>query len=297
MKVTQTGIQKSLRKARRNRNAEIFRRFRKNKLAVIGLVVFLAFAVVAICADFIADYETEAISMNPGNRLQKPSREHLFGTDGAGRDQLARIVHGARVSLSIGFFTTLISMVLGGLLGAMSGYYGGVFDEVLMRLMDILLSIPVILMSIAIVSALGPSMMNLLIAITISQVPAFTRIVRSSVLTVVSEDYIEAARVCGARDFRIIVREVLPNAIGPIIVQATMSVASMILLAAGLSFIGLGIQPPQPEWGNMLSESREFMRDYPYLVVIPGIVIAISVFSINLIGDGLRDALDPKLRN
>jgi len=191
----------------------------------------------------------------------------------------------------------LISMVLGGLLGAMSGYYGGVFDEVLMRLMDILLSIPVILMSIAIVSALGPSMMNLLIAITISQVPAFTRIVRSSVLTVVSEDYIEAARVCGARDFRIIVREVLPNAIGPIIVQATMSVASMILLAAGLSFIGLGIQPPQPEWGNMLSESREFMRDYPYLVVIPGIVIAISVFSINLIGDGLRDALDPKLRN
>lgn len=283
--------------AKKSQIKEIWRRMKKNKLAMIGLVIFCILVAMSLSADLIADYQESAIKQNGSLRLQPPSWEHYFGTDQYGRDLLARMVHGSRVSLSIGFFTTGISLLIGGILGAMTGYYGGIFDEIVMRLMDILLSIPSILLAIAIVSAMGPSLLNLLIAITISQIPGFTRIVRSTVLTVVGEDYIEAARACGSKDFRIITNDVLPNAIGPIIVQGTMSVAKMILLAAGLSFIGLGIQPPQPEWGYMLSEAREYMRDYPYLVVIPGIAIAISVFSINLIGDGLRDALDPRLKN
>ncbi|MEA4963440.1 ABC transporter permease [Lutispora sp.] len=283
--------------AKKSQIKEIWRRMKKNKLAMIGLAIFCILVAMSLSADLIADYQESAIKQNGSIRLQPPSWEHYFGTDQYGRDLLARMVHGSRVSLSIGFFTTGISLLIGGVLGAMTGYYGGIFDEIVMRLMDILLSIPSILLAIAIVSAMGPSLLNLLIAITISQIPGFTRIVRSTVLTVVGEDYIEAARACGSKDFRIITNDVLPNAIGPIIVQGTMSVAKMILLAAGLSFIGLGIQPPQPEWGYMLSEAREYMRDYPYLVVIPGIAIAISVFSINLIGDGLRDALDPRLKN
>ena len=283
--------------AKKSQIKEIWRRMKKNKLAMIGLVIFCILVAMSLSADLIADYQESAIKQNGSLRLQPPSWEHYFGTDQYGRDLLARMVHGSRVSLSIGFFTTGISLLIGGILGAMTGYYGGIFDEIVMRLMDILLSIPSILLAIAIVSAMGPSLLNLLIAITISQIPGFTRIVRSTVLSVVGEDYIEAARACGSKDFRIITNDVLPNAIGPIIVQGTMSVAKMILLAAGLSFIGLGIQPPQPEWGYMLSEAREYMRDYPYLVVIPGIAIAISVFSINLIGDGLRDALDPRLKN
>lgn len=283
--------------AKKSQIKEIWRRMKKNKLAMIGLAIFCILVAMSLSADLIADYQESAIKQAGSIRLQPPSWEHYFGTDQYGRDLLARMVHGSRVSLSIGFFTTGISLLIGGILGAMTGYYGGIFDEIVMRLMDILLSIPSILLAIAIVSAMGPSLLNLLIAITISQIPGFTRIVRSTVLTVVGEDYIEAARACGSKDFRIITNDVLPNAIGPIIVQGTMSVAKMILLAAGLSFIGLGIQPPQPEWGYMLSEAREYMRDYPYLVVIPGIAIAISVFSINLIGDGLRDALDPRLKN
>lgn len=283
--------------AKKSQIKEIWRRMKKNKLAMIGLAIFCILVAMSLSADLIADYQESAIKQAGSIRLQPPSWEHYFGTDQYGRDLLARMVHGSRVSLSIGFFTTGISLLIGGILGAMTGYYGGIFDEIVMRLMDILLSIPSILLAIAIVSAMGPSLLNLLIAITISQIPGFTRIVRSTVLTVVGEDYIEAARACGSKDFRIITYDVLPNAIGPIIVQGTMSVAKMILLAAGLSFIGLGIQPPQPEWGYMLSEAREYMRDYPYLVVIPGIAIAISVFSINLIGDGLRDALDPRLKN
>ncbi|HCJ58931.1 MAG TPA: ABC transporter permease [Clostridiaceae bacterium] len=283
--------------AKKSQIKEIWRRMKKNKLAMIGLAIFCILVAMSLSADLIADYQESAIKQAGSIRLQPPSWEHYFGTDQYGRDLLARMVHGSRVSLSIGFFTTGISLLIGGILGAMTGYYGGIFDEIVMRLMDILLSIPSILLAIAIVSAMRPSLLNLLIAITISQIPGFTRIVRSTVLTVVGEDYIEAARACGSKDFRIITNDVLPNAIGPIIVQGTMSVAKMILLGAGLSFIGLGIQPPQPEWGYMLSEAREYMRDYPYLVVIPGIAIAISVFSINLIGDGLRDALDPRLKN
>lgn len=287
----------NIKQARKRRTKEVVRRFKKNKLAMIGLVIITIMILMAVFADVIADYDEGAIRQHSDQRLLSPSKEHPFGTDTYGRDQLARVVHGARVSLSLGVFTTVISLGIGGLLGAMCGYYSGLFDEIVMRLMDILLSIPTLLMAIAIVSALGPTVMNLLIAITISQIPVFTRVVRSSVLSVAGEDYIEAAKIGGARDLHIILHDVLPNAIGPIIVQGTMAIASMILLAAGMSFIGLGVQPPQPEWGNMLNQARDNMMTHPYLVIIPGICIAISAFSINLVGDGLRDALDPKLKN
>ena len=286
-----------IKQARKRRTKEVIRRFKKNKLAMIGLVIITIMILMAVFADVIADYDEGAIRQHSDQRLLSPSKEHPFGTDTYGRDQLARVVHGARVSLSLGVFTTVISLGIGGLLGAMCGYYSGLFDEIVMRLMDILLSIPTLLMAIAIVSALGPTVMNLLIAITISQIPVFTRVVRSSVLSVAGEYYIEAAKIGGARDLHIILHDVLPNAIGPIIVQGTMAIASMILLAAGMSFIGLGVQPPQPEWGNMLNQARDNMMTHPYLVIIPGICIAISAFSINLVGDGLRDALDPKLKN
>lgn len=292
----QTIVKVDLKAAKRNRSREVVRRFRKNKLAMLGLVIILIMMLLAIFADVIIDYSM-AVTSNSSLRLKSPSDVPPFGTDAYGRNQLARIVHGARISLSLGFFTTFISLGIGGLLGAMCGYYGGIFDEIVMRLMDILLSIPTLLMAIAIVSTLGPTVMNLLIAITISQIPGFTRIVRSSVLSVVGEDYIEAAKMGGSSDLRIIMHDVLPNAIGPIIVQGTMAIAQMILLAAGLSFIGLGVQPPTPEWGTMLNQARDYMQEYPYLVTIPGIAIAISAFSINLVGDGLRDALDPKLKN
>ena len=263
----QTIVKVDLKAAKRNRSREVVRRFRKNKLAMLGLVIILIMMLLAIFADVIIDYSM-AVTSNSSLRLKSPSEVPPFGTD-----------------------------AYGGLLGAMCGYYGGIFDEIVMRLMDILLSIPTLLMAIAIVSTLGPTVMNLLIAITISQIPGFTRIVRSSVLSVVGEDYIEAAKMGGSSDLRIIMHDVLPNAIGPIIVQGTMAIAQMILLAAGLSFIGLGVQPPTPEWGTMLNQARDYMQEYPYLVTIPGIAIAISAFSINLVGDGLRDALDPKLKN
>lgn len=275
---------------------EIWRRFRKNKTAMAGLVVFLILVVVALLADVIVPYEL-AIKQNGAERCLAPSAEHLFGTDTYGRDMLARVLHGARVSLSIGIVTSIITVVVGGLLGAMSGYYGGIIDSAIMRIMDVFMCIPFMLMAMAIVAALGPSLQNLLIAITLSNIPSTVRLVRSCILTVVDQDYIEAAKSYGTRDFRIITKYILPNAMGPIIVNTTMGMASMILAAAGLSFIGLGIQPPNPEWGAMLSGARDFMRTAPHLLYIPGCAILLSVLSINLVGDGLRDALDPKLKD
>ena len=275
---------------------EIWRRMRKNKAAMVGLVIFLIFVAVALLADVIVPYDM-AITQNGAERLLPPSAEHWFGTDTYGRDVFARVIHGSRVSLSIGVVTSLITLVVGGMLGAMAGYYGGAVDNIIMRIMDTFMCIPFMLLALAIVAALGPSMTNLLIAITISNIPSTTRLVRSCILTVVDQDYVEAAKSYCANDLRIIVKYILPNAMGPIIVNTTMGMASMILAAAGLSFIGMGIQPPDPEWGSMLSSARDFMRPSPHLLYIPGIAIVLSVLSINLVGDGLRDALDPKLKD
>ena len=275
---------------------EIWRRLKKNKSAMVGLTILVIFALLAIFADVIVPYE-KAIEQNGAVRLQGPSAEHWFGTDAFGRDTFARILHGSRVSLSIGFATIGISLVIGGFLGAAAGYYGGKIDNLIMRIMDVFMCIPAILLALAIVAALGAGMRNLLIAITIANVPSFVRLIRSVILTVVENDFIEAARSYGAKDMRIIVKYILPNAMGPIIVQATMGIAGMILSAAGLSYMGMGIQPPAPEWGAMLSEARDYMRTSPYLLYFPGFAILISALCFNLLGDGLRDALDPKLKD
>ncbi|MGI6720710.1 MAG: ABC transporter permease [Anaerovoracaceae bacterium] len=274
----------------------IWSRFKKNKLAMLGLCIFLAMVIMAIIVSLFGDYEA-AIEMDIPNKLLKPSREHLFGTDQFGRDILLRMMFGARISLSIGILTMVVSLIVGSLIGAVAGYYGNRIDNVLMRIMDVFLAIPSTLLAISIVAALGQSMTNLLVAIAVSQVPAFARVVRSSILSVKGQDYIEAARAYGTHDSRIILRHIIPNALGPIIVQATLNVARSILHISSLSYVGLGISPPTPEWGSMLSEGQTLMRYHPHLILIPGIAIVLAVMSLNLVGDGLRDALDPRLKN
>lgn len=276
---------------------EILRRMKKNKPAMAGFVIIFLFIVLAILAEQIADFDTMVVAQNTSARLQPPSGEHWFGTDGYGRDIFARIIHGARTSLTIAFVTTAISSLAGGVLGSISGYYGGKIDNSVMRIIDVVMCLPPMLFSLSIVAALGAGVRNMIIAVSITMTPYFTRVVRASILTVVGTDYIEAARSCGSGDTRIILRHIIPNAIGPVIVQATMSVSFMIMLAASLSFIGLGVQPPTPEWGAMLSEGREYMRYSPYIVAFPGLAIVLSALSLNLLGDGLRDALDPRLKN
>lgn len=278
-----------------NQMKEIWRRFRKSKTAMLGLCLLIFVLCIAIFADVITPYEN-AISQS-ANRLDGPSAAHIFGTDELGRDLFARIVHGSRYSLLIGVSTSVLALVIGGLLGAIAAYYGGWVDNIIMRLTDVVMTVPPILLNLAVVAALGGSLRNLLIAITISCVPSMLRLVRSVVLGVVDEDYIEAARSYGASDMRIILKYVIPNALGPIIVTTTMNVANMILSAAGLSFLSLGVQPPAPEWGALLSDAKTYMFTAPHLLYIPGIFIVIAALSFNLAGDGLRDALDPKLKD
>ena len=282
---------------KQNQIKMIWLRFKKNKLAMFGLIVFIFLVLIAVFADFIADYKTMVVRQNMAERFMGPGVDHIFGTDEYGRDIFARIVHGTRISLFVGIVSILVSLIIGSVIGATAGYYGGRVDNILMRIMDVFLAIPSTLLAISIVAALGQGMTNLMIAMCVSQVPRFSRIVRSSILTVKGQEFIEAARCYGAENWWIIFRHILPNAIGPIIVQSTLNVARMILTISGLSFVGLGISPPTPEWGSMLASGRSNMRYYPYLVIIPGIAIAITVTALNLIGDGLRDALDPKMKN
>ena len=277
--------------------AEVWRRLKKSKTAMLGLFVLTTIILLALFADLIRNYQSMAIEQNIMNRLQSPNSTHWFGTDAQGRDLFARVIHGARISLLLGFSCTAISVFVGLILGSVAGYFGGKIDGVIKRILDRIMSIPAILLSLAIVAVLGQSIPNLIIAMTVAYVPGFARIVRASVLTVIGNEYIEAAKASGLGTFRIISKYVLPNAFGPIIVEITMSVASVIKAVAGLSFIGLGIIPPTPEWGAMLSESREFMRYNPYLVLYPGLAIVLTSLSLNLLGDGLRDALDPRLKD
>ena len=276
---------------------EIWRRFKKNKAAMLGLGIFSVMVLLAVFADVICDYDTQVIAQDVANRLKAPSPDHWFGTDAYGRDIFARVVHGARISIIIGLAATVGSVCISGILGSIAGYYGGRIDNAIMRVLDTFLAIPGELLAMAIVASLGPSMTNLLIAVTIARIPPFTRVIRSSILTVIVQDYIESAIASGARDSYIIVKHILPNAMGPIIIQATMGVGRMILTAAGMSFIGMGVQPPLPEWGSMLAERRDFMRYSPYITLFPGLAIILTSLALNLLGDGLRDALDPKLKN
>lgn len=274
----------------------IWRSLKKNKLAIASLIFIVFLLLIAIFADVIADYDTMVISNNIKERLQKPSAEHWFGTDAFGRDILARMVHGTRISLKIGLMTTAMSVIGGLIIGAISGYYGGWIDSVIMRVCDVFMSIPALLLALAIVAALGQGLLNLTLALTVTQIPAFARIMRSQILSIRDSEFVEAARSVGASDFEIITVHIIPNAIGPLIVQATIAVATAIIAAAGLSYVGLGVAPPAPEWGMMLSEAREFMRKEPYLLIVPGVAIVLTALSFNLFGDGLRDALDPRLK-
>ena len=283
-------------KKKSSRSLEAWQRLTKNTGAVIGLIILVVFILTAIFANQIRPQELITFQ-DSSVRLQPPSAEHIFGTDAYGRDLFTRVVYGSRISLTIGLFTAFFALIIGGVLGAAAAFYGGRVDEIIMRIMDIFTAIPGTLLALAIVAALGASMVNLLVAITVSSIPGFVRLIRSTVLTVVESDFVEAARACGTLDSRIIVRHILPNAIGPIIIQTTSSISGMILQASGLSFIGMGVQPPTPEWGSMISESREFMRQCPYLMIFPGVCIILAALSFNLIGDGLRDALDPRLRD
>jgi peptide/nickel transport system permease protein len=276
---------------------ELWLRFLKDKIAVIGLVIFCLIVAVAILAPLIANYDHVVVKIDIANRLQHPSASHWFGTDELGRDILARIVYGARVSLLIGISAIFVSLVVGLVLGGAAGYYGGKTDSVIMRAMDVFLSLPDVLLALAIIAAFGNTKLNLTIAIGLAFSPKFSRVVRSAVMGVRDNEYIEAARSIGALDQRIIASHVLPNCIGPIIVQVTLYVANAILTIAALSFIGLGIQPPAPEWGNMLASGRTFMRDFPHIVVAPGLAIFFTILALNLLGDGLRDTLDPRLKH
>ena len=271
-------------------------RLRRNKTAMVALVVLLIIIFCAIFADVIANYETKVLLQDASQRLQGPSLQHWFGTDAFGRDLFARTIHGARYSLIFGVVCTAISLCAGCILGSVAAYFGGVVDAVIVRVVDAMMSIPYTLLALSLVTALGTGLKSMIIAIVVANVPSFTRMIRSVVLTVVRQDYIEAARASGSSDIAIIFTHVLPNAIGPIVVNATMSVAGLIMSAAGLSFIGMGIQPPAPEWGNMLNEAISWMRQAPHVVIVPGVAIIITALCFNLLGDGLTDALDPKHR-
>ena len=281
---------------KRSQFEEVWRRLKKNKMAMVGLAIVVFLVLLAVFADFLFDYEEVVIKQNTAIRLQGPSAEHWFGTDEFGRDILARLVHGGRISLVVGVVAVSIALVLGGTLGAISGFFGGKVDMIISRAMDILLAVPSLLLSITIVSALGPSIMNLMIAIAVSSVPGYARIVRSSVMTVRDNEFVEAAKAIGANDAQIIASHILPNCLAPIIVQVSLKVASAILSTSGLSFLGLGVKAPTPEWGSMLSGGRAYLRNAPHLTVFPGLCIMLTILSMNLLGDGLRDALDPKLK-
>ena len=289
---------------KRSQWADGWRRFRKNPIAVTGLIIVLILIITAILADVISPavydphlgivpaYEYQDLR----NRNASPSLEHPFGTDNFGRDIFDRVVHGSRISLLVGFVVVGISMVIGVAFGMIAGYYSGATDSIIMRFTDIMLAIPNILLAISIAAALGAGLINVMIAVGIGSIPLFARQVRSSVLSVREQEFIEAAHSIGANDARIMIKHILPNCMAPIIVRATMGMATAILSAAALSFIGLGIEPPMPEWGSMLSEGRRFIRDYPQSTVFPGMAIALVVFGLNMLGDGLRDVLDPRLK-
>ncbi len=281
---------------KRSQAKDIWRRFLRNRLSVAALAILSLLVLMAVFADLLADYDALAIDQNIAQRLQPPGGEHLLGTDEYGRDVFARIVHGARVSLTIGFAVVIISTLIAAVLGGIAGYFGNRTDNLIMRVTDMFISIPPVLLCLAIVASLGVGITNLMIALIIALIPGTVRLVRSAVLSVKDMEYVEAAAALGLTRRRIITKYILTNCMAPILINATMSVGGIILTAAGLSFIGLGIKPPMPEWGSMLSAGKSFMRTAPHLIIVPGIFIVVTVLSINLIGDGLRDALDPRLK-
>ncbi|GIP29635.1 diguanylate cyclase [Paenibacillus sp. J23TS9] len=274
---------------------DAWRAFRKNKIAMIGLMIIIFFIVIALIAPLIApfDYKDQQLM----DRLKAPSSAHWFGTDDLGRDLFSRVLYGARISLWVGFFSVIGSIAAGTALGIIAGYFGKWADMVISRLFDILLAFPSILLAIAIVAILGPSLQNALYAIAIVNIPTYGRLVRAKVLSLKNEEYITSAKAIGMKNMRILLSHILPNSLTPIIVQGTLGIATAIIEAAALGFLGLGAQPPEPEWGKMLSDSRQFIQKAPWTVVFPGVSIMLTVLGFNLLGDGLRDVLDPRMKN
>ena len=281
---------------RQSQVKEIWRRFRKNKGSMVGLILLIIIALLLICAPLLVDYE-DAITMNMAEKLAKPSAEHWFGLDSYGRDLLARVLYGGRTSIGIAVLATISSCIVGSTLGAIAGYFGGKVDSIIMRALDIFMSVPDILFTMAVVFALGANFVNLLIALTLAYFTNYVRLVRSQILSLSELEYVEAARAGGSGSARIILSHIFPNAIGVIIVNTTLNVAKIILYESTLGFLGLGMPPPAPEWGQIISDAREYMRVAPHMLLFPALAIVITACSVNLVGDGLRDALDPHLKS
>jgi len=296
MAKTQKRVSVAAQYRKRTQAGEIWHRLSQNKGAMLGLAVVAALTFIAIFADVLFDYETQVTATNLMARSQKPNSTYWFGTDPMGRDLFARVLYGGRYSLAIGIAAVAFSLVIGVPFGAICGYMGGKVDLYLMRLMDILSSIPGVLLGIVVVSALGQSTPNLVVAIGVAQIAGVAGITRASVLTVKNSDYVEAARTIGLGELNIIFRHILPNCLSPILVRMTLSVGRAIVSASSLSFIGLGVPVPSPEWGALLSAGRTYITSHSYMTLFPGLAIMITVLSLNLLGDGLRDAFDPKLR-
>jgi peptide/nickel transport system permease protein len=290
-----------LKTSRNQRDA--WRRFKRNRMAVVGLFLISFFILISVFADVLVPYKL-GVTQDKKNRMQAPNlmeyfngeTTHLLGTDDIGRDLFARLVHGSRVSLSIGLLSTLLGMSAGSIIGAACAYYGGWFDNLIMRISDVLFCIPFILMAMMLISVFGTGMQNLILAMFIASVPSYAKTTRAAVLSVVNQDYIEAARASGTSTFLIILRHILPNIVSVLVIGAVFSIAGNMLSAAGLSFLGLGVKPPQPEWGTLLAEGKLYMRSNPYMIFIPGLCITLATLGITLTGDGLRDAFDPRLK-
>ncbi|WP_391203855.1 ABC transporter permease [Psychrobacillus sp. L4] len=274
---------------------DAWRSFSKNKVALVGAIIVLFFIFLAICGPLFTPQGINDQLLK--DRLLPPSSKYWFGTDDFGRDIFSRVIHGARISLGVGFFSVIGSVVVGSILGIIAGYYGKWVDMIISRTFDILLAFPSILLAIAVVSVLGPSLRNALIAIAIINIPNFGRLIRSKVLSIKEEEYITSAKAIGMKDIRILFSHILPNSMAPVIVAGTLAIASAIIEAAALGFLGLGAQAPAPEWGKMLADARVVLRNAPWTMFFPGISIMLTVLGFNLMGDGLRDALDPRMKN
>lgn len=273
---------------------DTIRRLFRNKLAVVGLVIVVVIVFCVVFAGALSPYDYDA--QDYGSRFMLPCAEHLFGTDNFGRDLFTRILYGGRISLLVALLSLVISTVIGVFLGATAGYFGGKYEVFVMRLMDIIMAIPGLLLAVAISAGLGTGIFNTALAISIAGIPPSVRMLRATVLQIRDEEYVEAARATGATDMRIIFHHVLPNTIAPLIVDSTLRIGINILQISSLSFVGLGIQPPTPEWGSILSAGRAYIQDFWPLITFPGIAIMLTLLGFNLLGDGLRDALDPRLK-
>ncbi len=279
---------------KRSQWRDVWIRLCRNRLAVIAMIVVALLVLMTIFADLVAPFPYD--EANPSNALQYPSMSHLLGTDNFGRDILSRVIYGGRISLLVAVMAVGIALIVGSLLGATAAYFGGLYESIVMRCMDIVMAIPGFLLAVSISTSLGGGVWQTALAISIGAIPSYARIMRATVLTIKDQEYVEAARVTGASDLRIILKHIVPNTLSPIIVESTLRIGACIMQISSLSFIGLGVQPPTPEWGSIMSAGREYLRDFYPIVTFPGIAIMITLFGFNLFGDGLRDALDPRLK-